>query len=320
MSKTRRHVSAWFNTDYYDDGMKLLKENADILDDISIGWTDYNRRDRRKEKAILDVCKSADVKALTLVGGSDHAMDRAMAMIQNTPGDLVDYYVREAEQTGVSGIDVDYEGFPGGIRNAYSDFIRALAEKLHAAGKTVSLCAGPLEERVALHHARSHHVPFVDPAAVGPVVDQYRILCYDMYVPPSPFVGPTATLPWVRDVLAYARQYVPAERIVAGLSLHSIDWNMSDPKKSGALYDHDRITELAKKSVCGMGYVYYHDVYYLRYVGDDGATHLAWINNAETFSYLLDVVNTLDIAGISVWELLGGDPEVWREIRRKFAR
>ena len=320
MPKHKRFVSAWFNTDYYDGAMKLLKQHAPLFDDISIGWIDYNNRDRRKEQAILDVCGSAGVKALVLVGGSDHPNAQAIDMIKHAPGDLVDYYVRESDRPGIAGVDVDYEGLPGDIRNAYTDFMCRLTEKLHDAGKTVSICVGPVDERVALYHARNNHTPFVDAEKVGAVVDQYRIMCYDMYLPPSPFVGPTATLPWVRDVLSHALKSVPRDRLIAGLTILSLDWNMSDPKKSDGLYDHDRIMELAKKSVCGLGYVMYYDVYYLRYVDADGSTHIAWINNAETFSYLLDLVNTLDIGGISVWELLGGDPGVWRVILEKLGK
>lgn len=316
--KTKKHVSAWFNTDYYDEGFELLAKNADVVDDISIGWTDYYGRDRKKEKDLLELCKSNNIRPLTLVGAFYQDIERHIGMIKNTPKELAEHFVNETETSGVAGVDVDYEGFPGDVRNAYTDFMFLLTEKMHSAGKTVSICVGPLEERVAEYHRRNNHVPFVDAEKVGFVVDQFRILCYDMYVPPSAFIGPTATLPWVRDVFSYFCKLVPKEKIIAGLSIHSIDWNMTDPKKSGALYDNDRLVELSKKSICGMGYVMYYDVYYLRYVDDEGATHLVWVNNAETFSYLLDVVGDIGVGGISVWELLGGDPEVWNQIREKF--
>ncbi len=319
MPKARRHVSAWFNTEVYDQGLELLTRHAALFDDISIGWANYQKRDLRKEQAILDVCKDANIGALILAGGSDHPNAQAIDLIKRRPEQLVDFYLRETDRPGITGVDVDYEGLPGDVRNAYTDFMCLLAQRLHDAGKVVSICAGAVDERVALYHARNGVEPFIDAERVGAVVDQFRVLCYDMYVPPSLFVGPTATVPWVSDVLSYTLQKVPRDRVVAGLSIHSVDWNLTAPEKSAALYDQGRIEDLARRSVCGLGYVMYYDVYYLRYIDDDGSTHLAWINNAETFAYLLDLVNTFDIGGISVWELLGGDPAVWRAIHDKFA-
>lgn len=319
MPKTKRFVSAWFLPECFEHGMNRLKENADIFDNISVCWSDYRERDEKKAKYLLDFCKSENISVYILIGSEKEKIAGLTEKIKTSPKQHVEHLLWLTKKSGATGIDIDYERFPLEMRDAYTDFMLLLSERARLEGIVVSICAGAYNKRSVRYLTKDGKpYSFIDDEKVGKAVDQYRVMCYDFFCPPSAFVGPTSTAPWVEDALEYTLTKVPRKNIIAGLPTYSVDWNMNDATKSEQVGDHDRLVELAKKSVCGMGYVYYYDVYYLRYVDNEGATHLVWMNNAETVSFLLDVVNELDIPGVSFWVLAGDDPEIWEQVRKKF--
>ena len=231
--------------------------------------------------------------------------------------DLARQMVEECEKVGADGVDIDIEGWPADMRNAYTDFIAYLSEQLRQRDMMTSLCTFSLSREAR----RETGVGFIDPALLVPYVDQFRCMTYDLYCPPSQFVGPTSTAPWGRETMQYMVSRVPCEKVVMGLPTYSVDWDIAEPGNSKQVNDYKFIADREKQSPIGRGWCYYWDVSLIRYTDADQHPHLLWVTDARSTKSHLVTVDSLDLAGVSFWLLNGEeDPAIWRTVTEHFRR
>src|SRR5581483_195793 len=125
------------------------------------------------------------------------------------------------------GIDIDYEAVPAASRDDFTAFLTTLAEKLHAAGKLLS---------VTVHAKTSDRPTWAGPGAedwpaIGRVADTVKIMCYDYSWKGSP-PGPIAPLDWIDAVATYAQSAIPNDKIMIGLPWYGYNWSASSATTS----------------------------------------------------------------------------------------
>ncbi|MDQ3904815.1 MAG: glycosyl hydrolase family 18 protein, partial [Actinomycetota bacterium] len=123
------------------------------------------------------------------------------------------------QRQNYDGIDIDYEDLPASDRQAFTTFVTDLATALHDKGKilTVAVFAKTSDAGEDQRNAGQ------DYAAIGAAADEVRLMAYDYHWSGST-AGSVAPLPWVRDVLTYAKSQIPPEKIVLGIALSGYDW------------------------------------------------------------------------------------------------
>src|ERR1700710_2289235 len=97
------------------------------------------------------------------------------------------------QREGYDGIDIDYEDLPATDRQVFTTFVTRLADALHDKNKILTIAV----------FAKTHDAG-QDYAAIGKAADEVRLMAYD-YNWSGSAPGPVAPLPWVRDVLTYAK-------------------------------------------------------------------------------------------------------------------
>jgi spore germination protein YaaH len=225
--------------------------------------------------------------------------------------------VEECERTGCDGIDIDFEGWPAETRFAFTDFIAQLSEALHARGKMLSICTYALSPEAR----REVGIGFWDTSVLAQYADHIRAMTYDMYCPPSLFVGPTSCAPWGRETMGYMSTQVPRHKIVMGLPTYSVDWDMNEPSRSRQVSDYRWIAEREKESPIGRGWCYWMDVNLIRYTDEEKHEHLLWVSDAQSTRSHLVTVDSLDLSGICFWLMHeGADPAIFGAVRDHFKR
>jgi spore germination protein YaaH len=160
---------------------------------------------------------------------------------------------------------------------------------------------------------RETTIGFWDAALLAHYADHIRPMTYDLYCPPSQFIGPTSTAPWGRDCMSYMVTHVPRHKIIMGLPTYSVDWNINDPKQSRQVYDHEWIAAREKESPIGRGWCYYWDVNLIRFNDANNHAHLLYVSDARSTKSHLVTVDSMDLGGICFWMLSGGDdPAIWQ--------
>lgn len=213
-----------------------------------------------------------------------------------------------AVEHGFDGIDLDYENLRADDRAAFSSFVERLGVALHAQGKllTVNVYAKTYEPG-SWDGPRAQ-----DWTALGTAADQVRIMTYE-YSWSTSAPGPIAPINWVSDVIAFARTQIPAAKIMQGVPLYGYDWV------------GQRGSELVWRDAMALAATYGVPVSW------DTATsspwfqytvkttqHTVWFENAASVAAKLDVANTYDIGGVTIWRLGGEDPDTWPTVRAQF--
>lgn len=215
----------------------------------------------------------------------------------------VDEIVRVVVGQGWDGIDIDYEALDGADLRAYALFLEELATALHEQD---------LKLTVALHAATGDASPETVELyeAAGEVADEVRVMAYDLAWNDSP-PGPVAPVDWVGEVIDFAAEHVPAERIVLGLATHGYSWPSGSSGEDLMWVD---AVELADEEDSEPGWDERFASPWFEYTAD-GVEHTAWFEDARSLSAKLDLAAEQELGGVFLWRLGGEDPDVWPALR-----
>lgn len=211
-----------------------------------------------------------------------------------------------AEQHGWGGVDLDYEQLAAEDRAAFSSFVSALADRLHADDRrvTVALHAKTTDGGGAAPFQRAQ-----DYRAIGRAADAVRIMAYDHHWAGSG-PGPIAPVAWVEDVLAYAVEHIPAEKVVLGIGTYGYDWTDA----GGRVVSWEQATDLAERHGADVRWDERSQAPWFTYTDDGGTGHTVWFEDARSAAAKLALADRFGLGGVFLWRLGGEDPDLWQRL------
>lgn len=322
-TKTRRFVSVAANQPDHKKLIDLVKPFDDLFDQVilssfpPVAGAPKSRYAPDAHKYMVDELHAMQISVLNCHGWRFTEQCREACSSRSGIQQCIDYMVGLCLESGADGLDVDFEAWPAETRYVYLDFVGLLSEALHARGKTLTASIFPVTPAAR----RERGIGFIDPHALAPLVDQFHVMTYDMFAPPSLYIGPTSTAPWVRDSMRALAQMAPAHKLMLGLPTYSIDWNLNDPTKSRCVSDAAYLAEKEQLSPIGRGWCYYWDVGLIRYEDDAGHAHLLYVSDARSTRSHLATADEFDLAGVFFWVLGGSeDTNIYHAVRNHFQR
>lgn len=113
-----------------------------------------------------------------------------------------------------------------------------------------------------------------------------------------------APLNQVRQVLDYATQVMPAERILMGVPNYGYDWTLPFVQGSAArsLTNIEAVT-LAGQAGASIQYDQAAQSPFFRYSDGDGRQHEVWFEDARSLRAKYALVDEYGLAGVSFWNL-----------------
>jgi HAD superfamily hydrolase (TIGR01509 family) len=232
-------VQAW--TPYWaiDDALPELDARADTLHVLSPSWFRATGADiievepntpADRAAQFIDTARRHNVPIVGSIRDDTKAGVMAGILADATQRTRhVDALAAFAATNSWAGIDLDYEqiAFADGrdtwatTRPNWVAFIRELAARLHADGRTLTVSIPPVFDG-GQTDASGYWV--YDYAAITPLVDTVRVMAYDYSVPSGP-PGPIAPLAWVDSVIAgTARVSGDPSKLVLGIPLYGYNW------------------------------------------------------------------------------------------------
>jgi spore germination protein YaaH len=196
--------------------------------------------------------------------------------------------------TGASGIDIDYESLDPEDKDAFTAFLRELATGLHAKNKLLAVTLEP----------KTKDVNYKGPGAadwkeIGRIADEVRIMCYNYsYINSEP--GPVAPVYWIEDVLRFALENIPREKIVVGLPFFGIDWVKKG--EAAGISTRDVFIRLNKErlgfQIDGLS----HSKWF-KYSDEKGRERTVWFEDIETIGAKIERVRGLGIHRFIFWRI-----------------
>ena len=124
------------------------------------------------------------------------------------------------------GIQIDFEGISAADGTAYLNFLGAVKKALPP-----SKCFSVAVMARWKSHKEKHPNDAFDYPFIGMIADRVIIMAYDEHYG-SGSAGPIASLPWCKKIFDYARETIPAEKLIMGIPLYGRGWQQEKTTKT----------------------------------------------------------------------------------------
>lgn len=238
---------------------------------------------------------------------------------------LVRTLVALGSQQGYAGLDLDFESFAydSGHRTAPANRIAALyptlvgqvCAALHAIARSCQVAVMARTSAATVYAHRDIATWVYDYRALASVADRVQIMAYDDHSPGGR-AGPIAPLPWVRQVIAYARSQAAGARYELGLAAYGYDWW---GRTSGTAVLARQAPALVAQTHARPRWdpVQGEETFSFRLAG---RRHIVWYENAAADLERARLAAAAGFSGTAVWAAGYEQPQLWRQLQSAAAR
>ncbi len=231
-----------------------------------------------------------------------HALFADPAAIEN----LQQKILENIRTKGYIGLDVDFEYLFANDKDAYVDFIAGTTALLNANGY---ICVVALPPKISDNQAGLLYEG-IDYAALGEAADFLFLMTYEWGYRLGPPMA-VAPINSVRRVVEYARERIPAEKLILGISNYGYDWML--PYVRGESVAPSLSTVEAVNLALERGAEIQFDEQaaspYFYYTADDGREHVVWFEDARSYREKVNLIREYGLAGGFIWDLMRRNPQ-----------
>ncbi len=228
---------------------------------------------------------------------------------------MVHALVSIADHDGYDGLDLDFENLAydphhnsalaDRVASLYPVLVGEACAALHAIKRTCDVTVMPRTTSAHTWH-RDTAAWVYDYRALATAADRMQIMAYDDHSPGGPS-GPIAPLPWVRQVIAFARSQSPPARDELGVPAYGYDWY---GPSSATTVNASQAAGLASRVHARIRWsdVEGEDTFSYRQAHD---THTVWFENAAADYERATLARAAGFAGIAIWAAGYEQPTLW---------
>lgn len=254
------------------------------------------------DENLIAKAKAKKVAPLMVITNIDNGFSSELAHIILTDMDVQENLINNVldvlNQKGYYGINVDFEYIFPADRIAYNNFIERLAEVLRTQGYFISTSLAPKISDTQPGTLYEAH----DYAVHGELVDKVVLMTYEwgyLYGDPQA-VSP---VPQIRQVLTYATEVIPSQKILMGMSNYGYDWTLPFVEGTAArILTNNQAIEIARETGSFIKFDNVPKAPYFNYYTDTNQ-HIVWFDDARSVYYRLLLVDEFDLVGISYWTI-----------------
>ena len=257
------------------------------------------------DERIIDIAKQFGVAPLMVItnfdesGGFSSEVANSIFVSTEKQDILINNILQVMGQKGYYGLNIDFEYVFPQDRELYNQFLEKITNVMRENGYIVTTAIAPKisdNQQGLLYEAHDY-------SAHGEIVDKVIIMTYEWgytYGPPLAVapIGP------VRNVLEYAVTRIPSEKILMGMPNYGYDWKL--PFVQG---------ETVAQTLTLNGAIDLARNVYAEIVNDkdslsatfdyeqDGFSHVVWFDDALSIANRLQLVDELNLGGVSYWTI-----------------
>ncbi len=216
---------------------------------------------------------------------------------------IIESLITEARNSGIDGINVDFEKVSNEAGPHYVEFLRELSIECRANNLVLSV-----DDYVPYNFNSQYNIP-----AQGEVADYVIIMGYDEHYHGSGDPGSVASIDYVKHGITETLKSVPPKKVINALPLYTIQW-----RTTGTTVTDDYVTMVNQADMVsrlGGSYVW-DETTCQNYLETDigGTKYQVWLEDAESIQVKLNVMKANEIGGVAVWRLGYEDPAIWNVI------
>ncbi|TXK74827.1 S-layer homology domain-containing protein [Paenibacillus sp. N3.4] len=236
--------------------------------------------------------------------------------IQNREA-LVNQIVEALQTNQLDGIDLDIENVDATYRDAYTEMVKMLRDKLPSTMEvSVAVAANPTG-------ATNSWLAAYDYKALAAVSNYLMVMAYDESYPGDATPGPVASLPFVEKSIQYALTQTSPDKIVLGIPFYGRYWNQN-PSANGLSMTAPTISKLvdtykgvvrfdaASQSPVATFTILPTDAALTSFGQKQGAgDYTVWFENEQSLKAKLQLVSKYKLKGTGSWSLNQENIDTW---------
>ncbi len=254
---------------------------------------------------------------------------------QEAVNQLIDNLLETMAQKGYQGVDIDFEYILAEDREAFTDFVWQVAERMRANGYHTSVALAPktsADQKGVLYEGKDYR-------ALGEAADHVLLMTYEWGYPYGPPMA-VAPLNQVRRVVEYAVSEIPPRKIDLGIPNYGYDWPLPfvrgetkatsignvqavriaieqdvpirfDEVAQSPFFTYSQAGENAPQEGGGEGAVVSR--------GDAvSVEHEVWFEDVRSLQGKFDLIREFDLGGCGYWQIMRWFAANWRLLYKNF--
>jgi spore germination protein len=260
----------------------------------------------------LTFAKAKGMKTFATVsnfGASDFDPKIAHAILSDarTTAITIDNMLKIVQQSGYSGINIDFESVDYTDRKSLTSFVHDVAKRARAAD-LLTVVSVPAALKDDPHDA---WIGAFDLAALGQDADILQLMTYDQHGPWGK-PGPVAGLDWVEQCVHFTVSVVAPHKVSLGIPAYGYDWNTT--KGTGVQVHWKDIPALLTATHATPQWDAASSSPFFNYQAADGSSHVVWYEDGKSIPLKTAVAVSNHLAGISVFALGFEDLSFWQSV------
>lgn len=212
---------------------------------------------------------------------------------------LIQNIINQLEKYDYFGVDIDFEYIPTQLRESYAQFITKLKSKISPLGYKTFVSVAPktsASQRGLLYEAHDY-------ALLGKAADYLLVMTYEWgytYGPPMA----VAPIDKVTEVINYAISEISPEKLLLGVPNYAYDWTLPYERgnKAESMSNSEAINRARRVGANIMFDERSQTPYYNYY--KEGKEHVVWFEDARSVKARMELINSLGLAGMSIWNIM----------------
>lgn len=220
---------------------------------------------------------------------------------------LINEIIQRLEQSGIQGVDVDFEYILPEDRVAFADFVRELRTAVNAVGYRVSVALAPKtsdNQPGLLYEGKDY-------ALLGAAADFVLLMTYEWgYTYSVPMA--VAPVNKVRQVVDYALTRIPAGKIHLGIPNYGYDWplpHIAGVTKATSIGNLAAI-QTAIENNAEIQFDETAQSPWFTYT-KDGVQHEVWFEDVRSYQAKFGLITEYGLAGAGFWQLMRPNLPGW---------
>lgn len=253
----------------------------------------------------------------------DPAISHSIVNDKTLSAGSIKQLVRLAKEGGFAGINLDFEQVEPRNAKAFSAYVKALGNALHASDKKLIISVPPKSSDREPEYLQGY-----DYKALGAAVDYVQVMTYDQVGPgwssggfhDEVWPGPGSGADWQRAVLGYAVSRVAPGKVLAGLPAYGQDYSIGNRVHWSAyreiIAEHRAVTH--RDAASATPYATWGPV---KSFADgvewtpERAQPVLWYDDATSIKTKTALVTKLGLGGTSVWAMGYENAEFWTALQ-----
>lgn len=227
---------------------------------------------------------------------------------------LIQNLLETMSAKGYEGVDIDFEYILAQDRDAFSAFVRQVAETMRASGYHTSVALAPktsADQAGLLYEGKDYR-------ALGEAADHVLLMTYEWgytYGPPMA----VAPINQVRRVVEYALTEIPAEKVDLGIPNYGYDWPLPFERgvtKATTLSNVGAV-RLAVEQGAEIKFDNLAESPYFTYVSD-GIAHEVWFEDVRSLQAKFRLIQEYNLHGCGYWQIMKWFRANWLLLHNQF--